>query len=521
MKKSIRIISLILTVVLVFGLCSCKTLQKSMSSNETEYQYTSEYIGDEIEDIIGSNSKVTSNTSKNTATNNSIVSDASTQPNAGDNTSEKTSSKNSSPSNSYSTSSQEDNTNKSQKPQVTICAPVQRGIYALGGLCPTDTEYILVSGANITETKIIPAKGKNNNYFMGQVKISNTTTLEIKCKQSGKELSKSVDLYAFYSNNQENLQTANDYMVTFGSNSQIHFYSALLSYSLSNVIDGSIREFAKNNISQIVNDAKNNNAEVIYLVVPSSSAVYPETVPSEYPAASGESIYQAFNNIATQCGAKIIYPLNIMKSHKNDGNGYKIYSNTDSHWTTYGAYWGIYELMNYIAQKHPSAKPRTVSEMKFYTTELYGGDSLFSFNNNKGFENYGDAQKNGGKTVNTQIKELTTLYSLKMPTDTLSKITRNRTSVYLTKDNEFAAYETNPNGTGLPSALIVRDSFGRTAYDMINDRFSIVNWLAEGDYESVSGEIYSQKPNYVIYIVSERNLIKVMLNKDASLKDFR
>ena len=520
MKKAIRVISLTLTVMLVLGLCSCKNLQKNMSSNEMEYQYTSEYMSDEIEGIITSNSKVSSNSSKNTSAN-STVSDNSTQENVVDKTSEKTPQKSSSSNYSGNTSSHEDNTNRSQNPQVTICAPVQRGVYAVGGLCPTDTEYILVSGANTTETKIIPAKGKSNNYFMGQVKISNTTMLEIKCKQSGKELSNNIDLYAFYNKSQENLQTANDYMVTFGSNSQIHFYSALLSYSLSNVIDGSIHEFAKNNINEIVNNAKSNNAEVIYLVVPSSAAVYPETVPSEYPAASGETIYQAFNNIATQCGAKVIYPLNIMKSHKNDGEGYKIYSNSDSHWTTYGAYWGIYELMNYIAQRHPYAKPRTVSEMSFYTTELYGGDALFSFNNNKGFENYGDAQKNGGKTLNTQIKELTTLYNLKMPTDTLRQITRNKTSVYLTKDNEFAACETNPNGAGLPSALIVRDSFGRTAYDMINDRFSVVNWLAEGDYESVSGEIYTKKPNYVIYIISERNLIKIMLNKDASLKDFR
>ena len=109
-----------------------------------------------------------------------------------------------------------------------------------------------------------------------------------------------------------------------------------------------------------------------------------------------------------------------------------------------------------------------------------------------------------------------------MPTVTLSKITRGKKSVYLTKDNANASVEDNSGNPDLPSAIIVRDSFARTAYDMINDRFSKVTWLAEGDYTSVVNQTYANNPNYVIYIVSERNLIKVMLgNKDVSLTSFR
>ena len=219
-----------------------------------------------------------------------------------------------------------------------------------------------------------------------------------------------------------------------------------------------------------------------------------------------------------QSGAKVIYPLNTMKAHKNDGDGYKIYSHTDSHWTTYGAYWGVNSLMNHISEKYPSAAPRTVEDMGFYTAELYAGDALFSFDDNRGFENYSQAAATNGETKITGIKELTTLYNLKMPTDTLSKITRGKKSVYLTKDNAAAKTETNQAVLGLPTAVIVRDSFGRTAYDMINDRFSKTTWLAEGDYASVIGEIYKNNPNYVIYVVSERNLVKVMLNnKDIAL----
>ena len=104
------------------------------------------------------------------------------------------------------------------------------------------------------------------------------------------------------------------------------------------------------------------------------------------------------------------------------------------------------------------------------------------------------------------------MYNLKMPTDTLSTITRGKKSIYLTKDNADKYEFTNKNGSGLPTAVITRDSFGRTAFDMINDRFSKVTWLAENDFGSTISAIEANKPNYVIYIVSERNLYKVMMN---------
>ena len=76
--------------------------------------------------------------------------------------------------------------------KVTICAPVSQNTYVIGGVCPVDTEYVRVGGTNTTETKIVPAKGKTNSYFIGQIKISDNASLEIQYKQNGKELSKKV-----------------------------------------------------------------------------------------------------------------------------------------------------------------------------------------------------------------------------------------------------------------------------------------------------------------------------------------
>ena len=191
-----------------------------------------------------------------------------------------------------------------------------------------------------------------------------------------------------------------------------------------------------------------------------------------------------------------------MKKHSNDGEGYQLYQHTDSHWSTYGAYWGTYDLFEYISQKFPSAKTINVSEMQFYLTEMYGGDALFNLPGDLGFE----TTWRTGIATKTQIKELTTLYSLKMPTATLSPIYNYNVGLYLTEYNSAAATEKNPNGEGLPTAVIMRDSFSKIAYDMVNDRFNTVYWGEFNNYNLPTDKITSGKPDYVIYFYSNSSI---------------
>ncbi len=493
-----RIISLLLVVVLIVSLCACSKPTGDMSSTIVKTETHTTITQDE-NTSIGTSSSVQTSVNQSVAPNDtsSVSSNSSVESNT--------------------SGEQDEDPNISAKPKVTICSQVADNIYVVGGVCSKNTEYINIGGAGVAASKITPAKGESNSYFTAQVKIDYSTTIEIQSKETGKDLSRSVYSYVTTRTGMKNLMTENDYKPVFGLDSRMHFYSSILTYTKSNFLTNIDKSKARTNILTTVSAANNVGAEVIYLVVPSSAAVYPETLPSEYKKASGETLYSAFKSLAEEKGAKVIYPLDIMTAHKNDGDGYKIYSHTDSHWTTYGAYWGVNALMSYISGKYPSAAPRTVQEMGFYTTELYGGDSLFSFGDNSGFENIGQVDATNGETKATGIKELTTLYNLKMPTDTLSTITRGKKSIYLTRDIQAAKTETNPNGSELPNAVIVRDSFGRTAYDMINDRFSKVTWRAENDYSSIESAIYENRPNYVIYIVSERNLHKVMNNADSQL----
>ncbi len=400
------------------------------------------------------------------------------------------------------------NTNTETALSVTVTKFVAPNICIVGGSCPKGTQSLVITGDKVEQTTVVPYAGEKYDYFITQVKC--TGSGDIKVMADSKE---SATRYVTYDNVTTNLMTKDEYRPVIGKNGFGHFYSALVGYSYSTAnLDASFKSTARRNIQDIVNIAKDMGAEPIFLIIPSSAEIYPETLPEGYTKTTGESLYQAFYDIATSCGAKIIYPIDTMKNHKNDGVGYQLYQHTDSHWSTYGAYWGTYDLFTHIAKDFPAAKPRTLSEMGFYTKEFYAGDNLF----NLGIE----LTKNNPtfKTNTTKMRELSTLYKLKTFENTLSGAYHSllSPSLYLSEANSKARVTDNPQGDGLPNAVIMRDSFSKVSFDMVSDRFDKVYWQQFDNYTVPINDLAIADADYLIYMYSERNLLKLMLNNSAA-----
>ncbi len=407
------------------------------------------------------------------------------------------------------------------KPTITAAGQVGNNVCVVTGYCSEDAEKIVVSGDNVVTTVSKPFAGKGKKYFMIQVPFTASTTLQVTAQKSGANNSDAATISIKNKAMKENYMYRGEYSTVFCKDVRIHYYSVLLAYSLNTgKLTNSMANTARARMNSILMTADSVGAKkTIFLIIPSSCDVYPETVPDEFSEAAGERLFERFTKIAEDCGAHVIYPLKTLKKHANDGVGYQIYQHTDSHWSTYGSYWGTYDLLEYIANDgFPSAKPRTLSEMDFYTTEMYGGDSLYSFPAELGFEDYyGDRF-----TRNTQIRELTTRYKLKMPTSTLNNVYPFNTCLYLNDANASAKKEVNPNGAGLPKAIIMRDSFGKVAYDMLNDRFNTIYWGEFNNYNMPLNLVGTETVDYVIYMYSERNLLKIMMNTpDANILNIR
>jgi hypothetical protein len=397
---------------------------------------------------------------------------------------------------------------------VTATKMVAPNICVVTGYCPKGTKSLVISGDNIEQTQVAPYAGEKYDYFMAQVKCTGSGNLKVVA--DGKE---TATKFVLYENVTSNLMTSGEYRPVIGKNSFGHFYSALVGYSCSTEkLPESFKATAKKNIGDIVNAAKNAGAEPIFLIVPSSAEIYTNTLPDGYAKTTGESLYKAFSDIAAELGAKVIYPIDTMKAHKNDGVGYQLYQHTDSHWSTYGAYWGTYDLFQHISKTFSAAKPRTLSEMGFYTKEFYAGDNMF----NLGL----DATKNNPtfKTNTTKMRELSTLYNLKTFENTLSGAYHSlmSPSLYLSEANSKARVTDNPQGDGLPNAVIMRDSFSKVSFDMVSDRFDKVYWQTFDNYTVPTSDLAVADADYLIYMYSERNLLKLMLNdKGATILNLK
>lgn len=407
--------------------------------------------------------------------------------------------------------SQVANTIASASPTVTFAKMVGPDICVVGGSCAKGTEKIVITGDNVEKTTVTPYAGGLYDYFITQVKCKGSGYVSAVAHEKDKSPSDEVLEYVFYEELTTNLMTRDEYRPVIGKNGFGHFYSALVGYSQSTEkLDSSFKTVAKNNITDIVNAAKNVGAEPIFFIIPSSAEIYTETLPAGYTKTKGESLYKAFYDIATSCGAKVIYPIDTMKKAKTSKDGYQLYQHTDSHWSTYGAYWGTYDLFTYISKKFPNAKPRTVSQMDFYTRDLCAGDNLF----NLGIE----SSKNNPtfKTNSTQMKELTTFYNFSMFSNTLRATYHNYSALYLSESSRPATVTENPQGKGLPNAVIMRDSFSKVAFDIVSDRFNKIYWQECNTYNLPLEDLERADSDYLIYFYSERNLLKIMFNDQSA-----
>ena len=90
----------------------------------------------------------------------------------------------------------------------------------------------------------------------------------------------------------------------------------------------------------------------------------------------------------------------------------------------------------------------------------------------------------------------------------ISSIQRYVGGKRLTYNTQTVQNENNIN-TGrsdLPSAIVMRDSYSTQIFDILAERFNKTWFHAMWDYTYSINEIQSRKPDYVIYVLVERNI---------------
>lgn len=374
-----------------------------------------------------------------------------------------------------------------EKPLITVTSHVENNMVIFAGTCERDASVIMRCG---DKEYVYKADGID---FRGTVEWSaaeSAVEVIVTAKAEGKEESAAQSFTIRTRDDVNFAKSLGTYYYIAGDGGRCFIYGEIADYEGTNKFNDRQIESIKNRLKQKVDFCESIGAELIYLVIPVPMNVYTELVLDKYTKnTSGVSRTSQFEDAAIEAGATVIDLLELFTEHKNDE--FRLYHNTDTHWTHYGAYLGYAELMNYINKSWPDAKPIEVGkDIEFYKERRMSGDMPIHMGIEKSLmlEDATFARYPGGLSdVSGMFYEGTT----RLNHDKLQRAGTIR----------------NSNASiNLPSIYVFRDSFGSNTYTYMNASFSTVTWKAMWDYKFNENEIRNVNPDYVLYLVTERNI---------------
>lgn len=236
----------------------------------------------------------------------------------------------------------------------------------------------------------------------------------------------------------------------------------------------------------------NEDAEIIYMIIPSPMTTYPELVPEDYPKGSGEGRLDQVTKALSNAGATVIDMRNTFNQHKHDEM--PLYYHLDSHWADYGAYLAYVELFEHISEKFPEATPRGMDEFTWTADYYTSADAMLFLS-----------------IPQVQIKEYGYYREIKEGLDSAIKaVPRYRGMQLIYSEDTCNEILFNTKRSQLPSCIVFRDSYSAGIYDLIPDRMNRTHYIGMWNYTWNNTYINTEKPDYVIYILAEWNINEVV-----------
>ena len=245
--------------------------------------------------------------------------------------------------------------------------------------------------------------------------------------------------------------------------------------------------------------------EVIYVMIPGPTTLYPELVPENMLTTTNTTRYRQIVRAFSGDGikTKVIDMFPILEAHK--GDGYPLYTRTYSNWTDYAAYFAYQEVLKVVAEKYPVSAPRPLTDFTIENKVVKGGD----------LANYLYLDRELVKDTFTTLKPNFTytfttgeFYNGKddftMNTDSKDKYAISSRRIIKTQKVNY------------PSAVIYRDKSVTPIYNMLAEKFSstIYHTLDSIVPRRVDLALtLNPGPDYVIVFVNEANIDNLLASE--------
>ena len=388
---------------------------------------------------------------------------------------------------------------RAAKPEVYGCTVVESDCFVILGTCESGGRVVAKSGGQTVSSR------SDHGYFSIRLeRTSSSMQVELTVQVSGKEDSEALSYNAVPKS-----VSAEQWALIAGADYQFHIQYTLADYLRTNSYSASALESIRQRLESRLESIRSVSpeTEVLYLLVPSPATVYPESMPSEYKPQDKLSRLEQVTTLLEDVGIHTFDLTALFEAHKNDE--YKLYWKTDSHWTDYGAYLAYEALFDYISEAFPAAAPRQFSEFAWQEDYYYGGDishylEYYNVNNVKNGVYY-------GSTPLMREYNVLRVPAFSVPSQILRSVDRYKTDHILTYDIAAVQYgkTIQTNRPELPSAIIHRDSYSGPMYDILAERLDTTVYKSMWDYTVNLSQIKQMQPDYIIYLVAERNIGEV------------
>ncbi len=334
---------------------------------------------------------------------------------------------------------------------------------------------IKVSGENFETFEAYP---QDTTFFIDiTIPKNGSETVVLTAKTEGKAESSPIEIYCEYSDK------AGKRDVFAGKYSQLHYPYTIEDYQGTNLFrEAELRGLAKMAESRLdrVRGFSEKDTKLIYLIAPNALTIYPETATDEMAAkkVTEESKLSQFVNVIKKLDNENIMVIDLPEYIRSKKDLGKLYYQTDTHWNTFGAYFGYYKLMETVHGDWGGGGtvPLELDNFDVYK-KVSGCGDLYNFLG----------------AGNPRVTENVTYC---VPKNNL---------IATAASDKFGSDIRRTGNTELPNAVVTRDSFGGAMISYVSEHFNEIVWMSPGQL-FLKEVIAANKPDYFIQVLVERNL---------------
>ncbi len=359
------------------------------------------------------------------------------------------------------------------QPRIDAVSYKQSGYAIVAGACE-DKATVTVSSGSGSSAVIC-----RNGLFIAELPAEKGGELTVYAQKDGKDRSDTVKCAV-------PVTVSSEENVFAGGFSMLYYGETVSDYTGSNLLKPERLETVKmrfETIKEKIQNASGKETKIIFLTAPDPLSVYTDGASEKHKSRRAEiTRFDQFKETLSSIDGVTFLDIRDVMRENTDID--KLYYQTDTHWTEVGAYFGYRAIIENISKDYTQISPLSLKSFKLTEKTVPSGD-LASF-----------AGING---VTENVTFMTPEFKSKAVGIENKPETIDR-SCYA------GELESAVNDAALPVAYMIRDSYSANLFPLICEHFSYMYcqrmWEYEPDYEKIA----ECKPDYVIYVMSERNL---------------